>query len=205
MPSRKRVDRRCERNSPRLPNDRLDPRAPKRLWSRRLSPSEFLTISRPSSSHWTDSPEVFARVRRYPGGVAQPAASNALFGPTRTWIPRRNGPELSYRAFPSQRSRASSEAASSHAVIHAVPRRLLIATRRLAASRATAPKLPLRAETHSFPSGSPSGDVRSPASPASEFCSLRESVHPTPANRAGGRCSPELPSAPETHPRPRIL
>lgn len=69
------VDRWCQRastptggaseNSPYLPNDRLDPRTPKRLRPRRPSPSEFLTASRPSSSHWTDSPEVFARARRY--------------------------------------------------------------------------------------------------------------------------------------------
>jgi hypothetical protein len=205
VPSRKRADRQSEGNSPYLPNDRLDPRAPKRLRPRRPSPSEFLTASRPSSSHWTDSPEFFARARRYPGGAARPVASNAPFGPTRTWHPRRTGPELSFRAFPSRRSRTSLEAAGSLAVIHDRPRRLLMATRRLAASRATAPKLPARTETRAFPFGNPSGDVCPPASPASELSSLRKSVHPTPANRAGGRCSLGLLSPSETHPRSRIL
>jgi len=177
VPSRKRADRRGERNSPHLPNNRLDPLAPKRLRPRRPSPSEFLTASRPSSSHWTDSPEVSARVRRYLAVSPSPLQAtcwSALPGrgthaePDPSFLQSLPLTEITNpsrgRWLPCSHSRPS--------------RRLLMATRHLAASRMTTPKLPTRTETRVFPFGNPSGDVSSPASPASELCSLRESVPP---------------------------
>lgn len=75
-----------------------------------------------------------------------------------------------------------------------------------AVNRATAPELPARAETRAFPSGGPSVDVPSTASPASKRSSPRESVRSTPANRAGSAVALlDVSAPPETHPRPRIL
>jgi len=178
VPSRKRADRRGERNSPYLPNDRLDPLAPKHLWPRRPSPSEFLTASRPSSSHWTDSPEVSARARRYLA-----VSPDSLQATLRSALPGRGTHAEPDPSCPSEPSPHGdhvplSRPLASHAVIHDRPRRLLMATRHPTASRVTTPKLPTRTETRVFPFGNPSGDVSSPASPASELCSLRESVPP---------------------------
>jgi len=176
VPSRKRADRRGERNSPHLPNNRLDPLAPKRLRPRRPSPSEFLTASRPSSSHWTDSPEVSARVRRYLAVSPSPLQAtcwSALPGrgthaePDPSFLQSLPLTEITNpsrgRWLPCSHSRPS--------------RRLLMATRHLAASRMTTPKLPTRTETRVFPFGNPSGDVCPPASPASE---LSPSANPFP-------------------------
>jgi len=208
VPSRKRADRRGERNSPYLPNDRLDPLAPKHLWPRRPSPSEFLTASRPSSSHWTDSPEVSARARRYLA-----VSPDSLQATLRSALPGRGTHAEPDPSCPSEPSPHGdyvplSRPLASLAVIHDRPRRLLMATRHLTASRATTPKSPTRTETRVFPSGNPSGDVRPPASPASELCPLRKSV--LPPRQAGleavallnfclSRDSPSV-SDPRTHP-----
>jgi len=177
VPSRKRADRRGERNSPYLPNDRLDPLAPKHLWPRRPSPSEFLTASRPSSSHWTDSPEVSARARRYLA-----VSPDSLQATLRSALPGRGTHAEPDPSCPSEPSPHGdhvplSRPLASHAVIHDRPRRLLMATRHPTASRVTTPKLPTRTETRVFPFGNPSGDVCPPASPASE---LSPSANPFP-------------------------